>query len=570
VTIAPPPAGGAQATATAKIHSAPTEVGMVPALPGADEFPIAWTPQTAGQPGDILDGRWGGVPDPVKIGPDFVQIANEGGFLPAPAVISSIPIGWDRDPKSMTAGNIKEKALLLGPAERADVIVDFSAYAGKTLILYNDGPAPVPTADSRLDYYTNNPDLTDIGGSNKTLPGYGPSTRTIMQIKVNAVPPAPAYNLAALQAEFASTAARSGVFARSQEKPIVPQGAYNGAYNATYPTGTRAYARVMSTSLTFTPVGETSPVTIDFHGKTIAELFDDEFGRMSAILGVQNPAAEGDSEPTVHYGYSDPVTETIDESTVGKIGVEGDGTQIWKISNNGAETHVIHFHFFNVQLVNRVDWAGTISPPDPNELGWKETVRMNPLEDAIVALRPVRSRTPFGVPDSVRPLDPTSPIGSALGVEQTAAAGRPAAATMINQVASFGHEYVWQSNILSHQETGMMRPMKFVVPTQLPAAPALSGGRGAGATVNLAWVDGTPFNYSTGQPASTLGNPQNEIGFKIERAEGAGAYTLLAMLPPNTTTYIDKTAAPNTAYNYRVTAFNAAGDSTSDVLAVAP
>ena len=41
-------------------------------------------------------------------------------------------------------------------------------------------------------------------------------------------------------------------------------------------------------------------------------------------------------------------------------------------------------------MINRVGWDGAIRPPDPNELGWKETIRMNPLEDIIVALRPDR------------------------------------------------------------------------------------------------------------------------------------------------------------------------------------
>ena len=57
------------------------------------------------------------------------------------------------------------------PAERADVIIDFSAFAGKTIILYNDGTAAVPAADSRLDYYTGDLDQTGTGGTAKTLPG---------------------------------------------------------------------------------------------------------------------------------------------------------------------------------------------------------------------------------------------------------------------------------------------------------------------------------------------------------------------------------------------------------------
>ena len=27
-----------------------------------------------------------------------------------------------------------------------------------------------------------------------------------------------------------------------------------------------------------------------------------------------------------------------------------DGTQIWKITHNGVDTHAIHFHLFNVQI----------------------------------------------------------------------------------------------------------------------------------------------------------------------------------------------------------------------------
>ena len=54
---------------------------------------------------------------------------------------------------------------------------------------------------------------------------------------------------------------------------------------------------------------------------------------------------------------------------------------------------------YNVQVINRVGWDGFIRAPDPDELGWKETVRVSPLEDTIVALRPVAVTVPFAVPD---------------------------------------------------------------------------------------------------------------------------------------------------------------------------
>ena len=60
------------------------------------------------------------------------------------------------------------------------------------------------------------------------------------------------------------------------------------------------------------------------------------------------------------------------------------------------------------RLINRVGWDGFIRAPDATELGWKDTVRISPLEDTIVALRPVAATLPFDRPDSVRPIDPTS------------------------------------------------------------------------------------------------------------------------------------------------------------------
>ena len=69
------------------------------------------------------------------------------------------------------------------------MIVDFSQFAGKTLILYNDAPAAFPALDARYDYYTGAPDLTPSRRA-PTPAGYGPNTRTIMQVKVSTAAPA--------------------------------------------------------------------------------------------------------------------------------------------------------------------------------------------------------------------------------------------------------------------------------------------------------------------------------------------------------------------------------------------
>ncbi len=179
--------------------------------------------------------------------------------------------------------------------------------------------------------------------------------------------------------------------------------------------------------------------------KTIQELFDPQ-GRMNATLGVELPFTNAGIQTTVPLGFFDPPTEILKPGE----------TQLWKITHNGVDTHGIHFHLVNVQVINRVGWDGAIRPPDPNELGWKETVRMNPLEDIIVALRARVPTYPFTVPDSIRPHNPALPVG-ALFSSFDPLTGQPI--TVVNAMTNFGHEYVWHCHILGHEENDMMRPV---------------------------------------------------------------------------------------------------------------
>jgi len=139
------------------------------------------------------------------------------------------PINYDYNPLDVIL-NVEKHALFLGPAERADIIVDFSKFAGKTLILYNDAPAPLPSGDSRYDFYTGDPDQTAIGGAPTTLPGYGPNTRTIMQIRVAAgadsSAPADYVNPTRLAALQNPSTGLPAVFAATQPPLIVPAGMY--------------------------------------------------------------------------------------------------------------------------------------------------------------------------------------------------------------------------------------------------------------------------------------------------------------------------------------------------------
>ena len=453
-----------------------TEVKMVPAAPTYG-FPVYWP----------TDGRDGGVPDPATAGPSWIQIGTEGGLMPNPVVIPPTPVGYEYNRRSVTVLNVSTKGLFLGPAERADVIVDFSAFAGQTLILYNDAPAPVPAFDSRYDYYTDDEDQTAVGGAPTTLPGYGPNTRTVMQIQVAAGTPVPYQHMSQLQNVLPQA------FNATQPPPIVPEAAYGKAYNTTFPN---TYARLQDYSLNFTPIGANAPVTLPLLDKTIQELFELNYGRMNATLGTELPFTNFNTQTTIPLGYIDPPTETFTDSAgvAGQpVGTLGDGTQIWKITHNGVDTHAIHFHLFNVQLLDRFGWDGTTRPPDPNEIGWKETVRMNPLEIDFVALRPVSQNLPWPIPDSIRVLDVTMPEGvvDPMMSPVNATGGR---ADQINALTNFGWEYVWHCHLLGHEENDMMRAMVFQVP---PAAPSnLTGGFASGSSIDLSFTDNSASETS--------------------------------------------------------------------------
>jgi len=397
------------ATATANVYKGNTEVGMVPAV-ATSGYPDGWP----------TDGRDGGVPDPATMGPSFIQVGTEGGFLPAPAVIRDQPVTWIRDFLLFMFGIVDKHTLELGPAERADVIIDFSQYAGKTLILYNDAPAGFPNNDPRWDYYTGDPDQVDSGGAPTTQPGYGPNTRTIMQIKIKATPVAASYDLTGLKNVFAKgPGAKRGVFEVSQPPIIVPQAAYDSAYGQTFTTDvTKEYVQLFKHTHTFNNITG-APLTIKLEPKAshdeMGATYDQDYGRMSGMMGLEVPNATTLTQNFVLYGYASPPVDLINDSMIPMTAPSGrDGTQIWKIVHNGVDSHIFHWHLFNVQLINRVGWDGVMVPPDANELGWKESVRVDPLEQTVVALRPVAPKLPFKVPNSTRLIDPTMPAGVTL------------------------------------------------------------------------------------------------------------------------------------------------------------
>jgi FtsP/CotA-like multicopper oxidase with cupredoxin domain len=511
-------------------------------------------------------------------GPEWIQIGTEGGFLPAPVVVPNQPITWITDPTRFDVGNVDQHALLLAPAERADVIVDFSQFAGKTLILYNDAPAAFPARVGSYDYYTGATDLSPNGAPSIT-PGYGPNTRTVMQVKIAEAAPADPFNFGTLAAKFAHRADGTGVFEAGQHPIIVGQEAYNSAYGTNFsaasdcnspgssPTTCDGFVRVNDyTTFSFnTLLGQNTKMTMPVQPKAIHDEMNsaafDEFGRMTANLGVEaQPPTPGAQNVTL-YPFVNPATEIIDATNlpmgdlnVTPISNAADGTQIWRITHNGVDTHPIHFHLYDVQVVNRVTWDNIILPPDATELGWKDTVRISPLEDTIVALRPIIPTLPFEVPNAVRVLNPMMPVGSTAMFNNVDPQGNPTD-PIINQLVNFGWEYVYHCHILSHEEMDMMRPVSVAIPPNAPSGLAYTiSGTGNNARVVLSWND----------------NSITETAFVIQSKDWQGNWidvgTILTPLDQmsandhGTRTYTTPyTYNPSLAYVYRVVAQNTVG-----------
>jgi FtsP/CotA-like multicopper oxidase with cupredoxin domain len=521
-----------------------TEISMIPADPTNPAFPAEWRGQSGGAY-TILDpvNRSEGIPDPDARGPQFVQIGTEGGFLPATVDILNRPIGIDYASPMQGVYNIKEKALQLAGAERADVLVDFTQVPdGSTLILYTDSPIPVTGGDPRYDYFTDAPDNTLTGGATSTIPGYGPNTRTVMQIQVLASKGTnPALNRATLNSSI------KAAYNVSQDKPIVAESAYNGPFNAGY---SDQYVNFPDTSFTFN-TGAGNLATLSLKPKSINDMFDPMYGGLMTVLGVYNSTGT-----PIALNNFDPPTEIINNSNAAvQIGTLADGTQIWRVMSKSVDTHPMHWHMFNVQVINRISQIPPylVTPPDPSELGWRETLRMNPLEDTIVALRPIKPSVPWDLPNNIRPLDSTAPLGTTSQFFTLDPNGLPVSVS--NHLVNFGEEYVWHCHILGHEESMIMRPISIVVTPRAPILLTVLPDR-FGRNATLVWRD----------------NSTDETNWTIQRSTtgAVGTFATIAIVPSTTGPrkdilalgiYTDKTNTATRNY-YRVLATNVVGDTT--------
>lgn len=345
--------------------------------------------------------------------PFFWQIGTDGGLLDQPVQLN--------DPNSTS------KTVFIAPGERADTILDFAGFAGQNFILVNDAPAPYPNGlTGTLDPHTNG---------------------QIMQFRVKDMPP-----LADTSYNPASDGALRG--GQNREPLIIrlvnPQ------------TGTLADG--------VTPSVKRQLVLVEkIDQKTMIPL---EFllnnTKWSGRREIPpNRPVPGSQPTTMGQGYF--MTE------LPQVGA----TEVWEVLNLAEEAHPIHIHLIQFQIMNRQDFrlkdyrakydssfqggkylpgdgppllytkpneagavggnpdvtpflSGTATPPEDNETGWKDTVKMLPGQVTRIVARwaPQDVQVKDVEPGENRyPFDPTS-----------------------------GPGYAWHCHMLDHEDNEMMRP----------------------------------------------------------------------------------------------------------------
>jgi hypothetical protein len=298
-------------------------------------------------------------------------------------------------------------------------------------------------------------------------------------------------------------------------------------------------------ALTFTPLGRAYRLTLPVQGKMVSDLFDPAYGRETAALGVDAPLSASGTRTAVPYSAIDPATEYLSPATEAAAPELGDGTQIWRITHDGTVSHSVTFGGFSVQVLSRARREGAVRPPDPGELGWKDTLRVDPLESVLVAMRPVLAAVPFPLPAGERPLDITRPLGAEgpfTQLDQLTA--EPLQPQVVNATADFSFEVRWGIHLIGGEESQAARPVVLQATAAAPADVTATAGDGG---VVIAW---TPPLF-----------PPPVVGYQLQRAADEGfRESVVPLAPSGTATSFTDTGAPSGATSfYRVRTVSAAG-----------
>jgi len=426
------------------------------------------------------------------MGPVINQVGTDGGLLDSPVAIDPALGG----------------KLVLGPGERADVVIDFSANPGAVWTLRNSGRTPYP----------------------KGAPAQGSTVGRIMRFIVNGTMVSAAdLTLPGIDKSILPATLRTPLVQLTSNWTTIPNPVIPGP--------------IKIRQLTLNEVmGMGGPLEVlvnntKWAGHSVAPEFTD------GIRPDFNPVPNGDGTFTYY-------SETTEE---GK-------TEVWKIINLTADAHPIHLHLVQFQLLSRqkfnmnkynkaydalfpasaaIDpmtglpypggvFIGGYGPPKPydfyynattnagwlggnpdvtpylqgaarpanlNERGWKDTFIMYPAEVTTVIAR----WAPTDKAANLNPADPVNKMWFAFN-------------------PNGGHGYVWHCHIIDHEDNEMMRPYNVALnPARfnLAGAPVLAKAGNAEMGADLAEVQMLPTEFSLSQNYPNPFNPTTEIPFTL-------------------------------------------------------
>ncbi|MEN6440307.1 MAG: multicopper oxidase domain-containing protein [Syntrophobacter sp.] len=325
----------------------------------------------------------------------FHQIGSDGGLLPAPATLDFVRIG---------------------PAERADVIIDFSTIAsGTSVYLINEGPdMPYGGGLPVTDFPPADPNTTgqvmkfvvdgNLNGASPTDNTASDPASLVFQPRQNLVP-----------------AKTRQVSLNEMDSPVIfVEYDQTGAFYHDVAPFSGKNNVVECDPKNFTP---TVPGNVCL-----------PYGPTSTMVGTVQPDPLGSGG---NIGVPLMWTDTSGVSKMLKVFTKSNGAAVmvpltetpnlndveeWEIWNFTVDAHPIHLHLVEFQVVNReatvssgpgaFSLTGVTTPPEAWETGWKDTV--------------------------IAP---------------------PGFVTRIKAKFNVAGLYVWHCHIIDHEDNEMMRPM---------------------------------------------------------------------------------------------------------------
>jgi len=381
--------------------------------------------------------------------PDIWQIGSDGGLLPNAVNINSfVPFAWipqseyGEPPFSAPWGKqvFDSPQLFIAPAERMDVIIDFSNYKGQTFTLLNEAAVPFPGGDEPEDAQELIMQFRVLGETTSPDTSFNPAEESLNNNFVALTDGngnvAPGVNI--------NVTRRFAIIEQEDPNSGGPVWALlnNVNYNGINPYTNEPIPGSVSVEdgmLNVTEIPQNGStelwelinLTPDAHPIHVHLIQFQLLNRQVFNIGDVVP-------PFVNGGYRQNTYEQawIDQGYPNGTSYGAGSPYLYTIPIEGA--------LGGNPAVPLVDLAA-LYPPDPNEFAWKDTIKIFPGTITRVLIRFAPQNVPVGgvMPGQNKfPFDPTARLGV-----KNDGFGYPG-----------GPGYVWHCHIIDHEDNSMMRP----------------------------------------------------------------------------------------------------------------